>query len=188
MRKCIIICAPSGAGKTTIVQYLLKQKKLNLRFSVSATTRSKRTNEQNGIDYHFISIPEFKKRISENKFIEWEEVYEDTYYGTLKNEIEKIWKSGGNVIFDVDVEGGLNLKKYFGKNAAAIFIQPPSLEVLKQRLMQRGTETEEKIESRIKKANKELAYAPLFNYVVINNNLEIACKETQQIIETFFEE
>ncbi|NUM50753.1 MAG: guanylate kinase [Flavobacteriales bacterium] len=187
MPKCIIICAPSGAGKTTIVHYLLKQNK-NLQFSVSATTRQKRENEQHGKDYYFITVEEFKKNISENKFVEWEEVYEGTYYGTLKKEIERCWNNGHHVVFDVDVEGGLNLKKYFGEKAIALFIHPPSLEVLKQRLQKRGTETSEKIESRIVKAEKELAYAPLFTHVIMNNQLEVACEETLAIIDKFLNE
>lgn len=142
--KCVILCAPSGSGKTSIAKFLLQKPELNLEFSVSATTREKRPGEIDGKDYYFLTVEEFKQKIENDEFIEWEEVYEGVYYGTLKSEIERIWKDGKNVLFDVDVEGGISLTKYFGEKALAIFIQPPSIEELKKRLRKRGTENEEK--------------------------------------------
>ena len=148
--KCVIFCAPSGAGKTTIVRHLLNCFS-ELQFSVSACTRSKRENEVNGKDYYFLSVNEFKKRIENNEFIEWEEVYNGNYYGTLKSEIERIWKQGKVVIFDVDLEGGINLKKYFGENALSVFVQPPSVDALEKRLRSRNTESEESLQKRVNK-------------------------------------
>lgn len=182
--KCIILCAPSGAGKTSITKYLLG-KDLNLEFSISACNRKKRPNETNGIDYHFLSTEDFKSKIKTNEFIEWEEVYDNMFYGTLKSEIERIWKSGKNVIFDVDVKGGLSLTNYFGDNALAIFIQPPSLEELERRLRNRGTESEETVQRRISKASHELAFAKEFDKVILNNKLEDAQKEAYNIIKSF---
>ena len=183
--KCVILCAPSGSGKTSIAKYLLQKPELNLEFSVSATTREKRPGEADGKDYYFLTVDEFKKKIENDEFIEWEEVYEGVYYGTLKSEIERIWKDGKNVLFDVDVEGGISLTKYFGEKALALFIQPPSIEELKIRLRKRGTETEEKIKQRIDKAAKEMEYSKWFDTIVINDDLEKAQKEVYLYVKTF---
>ncbi|RMG75925.1 MAG: guanylate kinase [Bacteroidetes bacterium] len=185
--KCIIISAPSGAGKTTIVHHLLKIFP-ELEFSVSATSRPRRANEQNGKDYYFLSPEEFKKRIENNEFIEWEEVYPNQYYGTLKSEIERIWNEGKHVIFDVDVVGGLNLKKIFKDRALAIFIMPPSMEVLEERLRQRKTEAEEKIKMRLNKAKEEIAKAKEFDKIVVNDNLSHAVADAEKFIRNFLNE
>jgi guanylate kinase len=182
--KAIIFCAPSGAGKTTLVKHLLKQK-LGLEFSVSATSRKARVGEKNGKDYYFISNEEFKKKIKEDAFIEWEEVYEGTIYGTFKAEIERIWKNGKHVIFDVDVEGGINLKKYFGEKALAIFVKPPSIEVLRQRLMGRGTEDPEMLEKRVSKAAQEIARGVHFECTLVNDDLEKAKLESEKLVHDF---
>jgi len=182
--KCIILCAPSGAGKTSITKYLLTQD-LGLEFSISACNREKRENEEDGVDYHFLTTEAFKNKIDNNEFVEWEEVYADNYYGTLKSEIARIWRKGHNVIFDVDVEGGLSLTKYFGEKALAIFIQPPSIEALEERLRSRGTEDEEKIQKRLDKAEKELGYAKWFDTIVINENLEQAQQEVLARVSSF---
>ncbi len=183
--KCVILCAPSGSGKTSIAKYLLSQPDFNLEFSVSATTREKRPGEENGKDYYFLSVEEFKQKIDNDEFIEWEEVYDGIFYGTLKSEIDRIWKAGKNVLFDVDVEGGISLTKYFGEKALAIFIQPPSIEELKKRLRKRGTETEEKIKQRIEKAAKEMEYSKWFDTIVVNDDLEKAQKEVALYVKTF---
>ena len=182
--KCIILCAPSGAGKTSITKYLLQQD-LGLEFSISACTRAKRPNETNGIDYYFLTINDFKQKIKNNEFIEWEEVYANNFYGTLTSEITRIWKSGKHVIFDVDVKGGLNLSKHFGKNALAIFIKPPSINELEKRLRNRGTESEETIQRRINKATEEMEYEKLFDVSVENNQLEVAQKEVYTVVKSF---
>jgi len=182
--KCIIFSAPSGAGKTTLVHYLLRNMD-NLEFSVSAASRELRGREIDGKDYHFLSIQEFKSKIEANEFVEWEEVYKDNYYGTLKSEILKRWDNGKVVVFDVDAEGGINLKKIFGENALSIFIKPPSLFVLEQRLKNRRTETEESIRIRLQKANTELSKSDQFDYVLLNDNLEIACAEAKAKVEEF---
>lgn len=182
--KCIILCAPSGAGKTSITKYLLQQN-LGLEFSVSACTRAKRPNEADGVDYYFLTVEEFKNKVKKDDFIEWEEVYVNNFYGTLKSEIERIWKSGKHVIFDVDVKGGLNLSKYFGKNALAIFIKPPSINELEKRLRNRGTESEETIQRRINKATEEMAYETKFDVSVENSQLEIAQQEVYSIVKSF---
>lgn len=182
--KCIILCAPSGAGKTSITKYLLSQD-LGLEFSVSACTRGKRENEVDKVDYYFLSPEDFKSKIENDEFVEWEEVYNDNFYGTLKSEISRIWESGKNVIFDVDVEGGLSLTKYFGEKALAIFIKPPSVESLEERLRSRATETEDKILKRLSKAEKELGYAKWFDTVIVNDNLEEAQQETLAIVKSF---
>jgi guanylate kinase len=182
--KCIILCAPSGAGKTSITKFLLKQD-LGLEFSISACNREKRTGEIDGMDYHFLTTEDFKRRIDNNEFVEWEEVYKDNFYGTLKTEINRIWNSGKNVIFDVDVEGGLSLTKHFGEKALAIFIQPPSIEDLEKRLRGRGTEDEEKIQKRLEKAEKELGYSKWFDTIIVNDNLETAQKEVLTIVKSF---
>jgi len=182
--KCIILCAPSGAGKTSITKYLLQQN-LNLKFSVSACNREARSEETNGVDYHFLTTQNLKKRIEEDDFIEWEEVYKDNYYGTLKSEINKIWESGNSVIFDVDVEGGLSLTKHFGEKALAIFIDPPSFEALEERLRARGTEDEEKIQKRLAKAGKEMEYSKWFDHIIVNDNLETAQQEAFTLVKSF---
>lgn len=182
--KCIILCAPSGAGKTSITKYLLQQN-LGLEFSISACTRAKRPNEADGIDYYFLTVEEFRRRVAASEFIEWEEVYADNFYGTLKSEIERIWNSGKHVIFDVDVKGGLNLSKHFGKNALAIFIKPPSINELEKRLRNRGTESEETIQRRINKATEEMSFEKKFDVSVENNQLEVAQKEVCDIVKSF---
>jgi len=182
--KCIILCAPSGAGKTSITKFLLTQE-LDLEFSISACNREKRKNEIDGVDYYFLSTEDFKRKIDNDEFVEWEEVYNDNYYGTLKTEINRIWNNGKNVIFDVDVEGGLSLTKHFGEKAIAIFIQPPSIEALESRLRGRGTEDEEKIQKRIEKAEQELNYSKWFDTIIINENLEKAQKEALTIVKSF---
>jgi len=182
--KCIIFSAPSGAGKTTIVRYLLRQIP-QLEFSISAASRQPRGREVHGLDYHFLTVDDFKNKIKSDEFVEWEEVYKDNYYGTLKSEVKKAWNKGKIVVFDVDAQGGLNLKKIFGDNALSIFIKPPSLFVLEQRLKNRRTETKEQIEMRLKKAEEELSYANQFDYVLLNDNLEKACYEIKNIILKF---
>ena len=168
--KCIIFSAPSGAGKTTIVRALLDRFD-QLSFSISACSRQPRPNEIHGKDYYFLSAEEFRSKIKSNEFIEWEEVYEDHYYGTLRNEVERLWRDGKTVVFDVDVYGGIQLKKYFGANALSFFIEAPSLEELETRLRNRQTETEEKIQTRMQKAQDELEKKEQFDRVVVNDNL-----------------
>jgi guanylate kinase len=182
--KCIIFSAPSGAGKTTIVHRLLSE--LNtLEFSVSACSRESRPNEKNGVDYYFLGVEDFQKKIKEQAFVEWEEVYPNNYYGTLKSEIERIWSHNKVVIFDVDVVGGLNLKRYFGENALAVFVQPPSMKILEERLRSRKTESEEKIHMRISKANFEMDRAQEFDYILVNNQLDVAVAEIKGEIVQF---
>lgn len=183
--KAIIFSAPSGSGKTTIVKHLLENNP-DLGFSISASTRDKRgRTEQNGKDYYFLSPADFKKKIDNNEFIEWEEVYEGNFYGTLKSEIDRIWSEGKNVIFDVDVKGGLNLKKYFGDNALAVFVKVPSLEVLKERLHDRGTETSENLSRRLFKAEFEMGFCDRFDVVLVNENLERSLQEAQCLYDNF---
>jgi guanylate kinase len=182
--KLIIFSAPSGAGKTTIVQHLLT-KFPELEFSVSATTRDPRGNEQNDKAYHFISKEEFLHLIAKKQFVEFEEVYSGTFYGTLRTEIERIWKKGKTVIFDIDVEGGLHLKRKYDGNALAIFVQPPSLAVLKERLIGRGTDSEDKLKERFAKAEKELNYAPKFDIILKNHDLQTACTEAEILVKHF---
>lgn len=182
--KCVIFSAPSGAGKTTIVHRLLNEN-LGLAFSVSACSRDPRPNEKNGIDYHFLGIEGFQNKIQEDAFLEWEEVYTNNFYGTLKSEIQRIWAEGKTVIFDVDVIGGLNLKKTFGKNALAIFVQPPTVEELEHRLRTRSTETEDKIQQRLAKSAKELSYANQFDYILVNDILDEACQTAKEKIIAF---
>lgn len=171
--KCIIFSAPSGAGKTTLVHKLLESSP-QYAFSISACSRDPRINEENGKDYYFIGLEGFKKKIQENAFVEWEEVYRDNFYGTLKSELTRLWSAGKTVVFDVDVVGGLNLKKFFKNNALAIFVQPPNMEILEQRLRNRKTESEEKIQTRIAKAHEEIKRANEFDVIVENNILEDA--------------
>ncbi len=184
--KLVIISAPSGAGKTTIVRHLLESG-LNLAFSVSATTRPPRGNEKDGIDYFFLTAAEFRKRIGNNEFVEWEEVYKDILYGTLKSELERIWANGNHVIFDVDANGGINLKRIFGTRSIAIFIMPPSVEELDSRLHKRGTEESEKIRMRVNKAMEEMDLANQFDSVIINHHLDKAKEEALKIVTSFLE-
>lgn len=184
--KLIIFSAPSGAGKTSIVRQLM-QDMPNLAFSVSACTREQRPGEINGKDYYFLTIDEFKQKIANNEFVEWEEVYANGFYGTLRSEIENIRNSGKHVLFDVDVEGGLNLKKIYGSDALAIFVQPPSVDVLEARLRGRGTESEESLKKRLDKAIKELDYYPKFDVVILNDVLAEAVAEARQKIDTFIQ-
>jgi len=182
--KLVIISAPSGAGKTTIVKHLLDNG-LNLAFSVSATTRPIRGNETDGEDYFFLTVHEFKKKIENNEFVEWEEVYKDLFYGTLKSELERIWANGNHVLFDVDVKGGISLKNEFGTNAIAIFIMPPSVTELENRLVKRGTDTPEKIRIRVEKANNELKLANQFDLIIVNHQLDKAKEEALKIVTSF---
>ena len=182
--KLIIFSAPSGAGKTTIVRHLLS-KIPELAFSISATTREPRGDEKNGKDYYFITKEDFLHRIAKKQFVEFEEVYSGTFYGTLREEIERIWKKGKTVIFDIDVEGGLHLKRKYDGNALAIFVQPPSLDVLKERLLGRGTDNNEKLKERFIKAEKELNYAPKFDIILKNHDLHVACSEAYDLVTNF---
>jgi guanylate kinase len=184
--KAIVVSAPSGAGKTTLVRHLLVAMPV-LEFSVSAASRQKRDGETDGKDYYFITADDFRSRISKDEFVEWEEVYPGSYYGTLKSELERIWQKHGIPIFDVDVIGGLNLKKYFGDAALAIFIQPPSIEILGQRLYHRGTESEESLKNRLSKAEYELGFAPQFDTIIVNDNLETKCAEIVTIVSDFLD-
>ena len=183
--KLIVLSAPSGAGKTTIVRHLLEQKELNLAFSISATSRAKRNDEINAKDYYFLSIEEFEKHIKLDSFLEWEEVYQNNFYGTLKSEVERIWAKGKHVIFDVDVVGGLRIKNKFSEKTLAIFINPPSIDDLIVRLRKRQTESDDKINMRISKASKEIEKAPLFDYIIDNKILEKAKDEAYQKVLDF---
>ncbi|MDT0606046.1 guanylate kinase [Croceitalea rosinachiae] len=183
--KLLIFSAPSGSGKTTIVRHLLEQPELNLAFSVSATSRTRRGKEKNGEHYYFISITEFKQHIKNDDFLEWEEVYRDNFYGTLKSEVERLWAEGKNVIFDIDVAGGLRIKKKFPKETLAVFVKPPSVDELKIRLKKRSTESDDKINMRIAKASVELATAPQFDAVIKNYDLDIALNEAHKLVADF---
>lgn len=185
--KLIIFSAPSGSGKSTIINYLLQQS-LRLRFSISATSRAPRGTEKNGVEYYFLTPEEFKMRIAQGDFLEYEEVYTDKFYGTLKSEVERIIQEGDNVIFDVDVVGGCNIKRFYGDRALSVFIQPPSIEELRKRLIGRGTDTPEVIESRIAKAAYELGFADKFDVVVVNDDLETAKAKALQVIQAFLAE
>jgi guanylate kinase len=182
--KLVILSAPSGAGKSTIIKHIL-DKELPLEFSISATSRKPRGNEKNGVEYHFLTPEHFKAKIKEGDFIEYEEVYLDRFYGTLKSEVEKKLAEGKNIILDVDVAGGLNIKKMYGKNALLIFIYPPSIEELQSRLEKRGTETPEVIADRVSKATYELSLASKYDAIVVNDRLENAKKETIELINKF---
>lgn len=182
--KLIIFSAPSGSGKTTIVKDVLK-KIPDLEFSISACSRKPRQNEENGRDYYFLTEEEFRKGIENNDFVEWEEVYLGQLYGTLKSELERIWNKGNHVVFDVDVVGGLNIKKMFPENSLSVFIKAPSIEILRQRLIKRGTENPEQVEKRVNKASYEMSFAPMFDLIIINDILETAIQETIDKIEEF---
>lgn len=182
--KLVIFSAPSGSGKTTIVQHLLKRD-FKLEFSISATSRPKREHEVNGKDYYFLSVEEFKTKIENDEFLEWEEVYEGCFYGTLKSEVDQIRQKGHNVIFDVDVVGGINIKKYYKEEALAIFIQPPSIEELEKRLRSRNTDSEEVIVKRVEKFRFELGFSNQFDKIIINDKLEDALTEAESLLESF---
>ncbi len=183
--KLLIFSAPSGAGKTTIVKRLLEKHGDKISFSISASTRAPRGQEENGVDYYFISTDDFLHKVAKHEFIEFEEVYSGTFYGTLRSEVERIWEAGKHVIFDIDVVGGLRLKSKFPDQALAIFVNPPSLEVLKERLKGRGTDSEEKLQERFAKAELELSYADKFDVILQNNDLETACAEAERLVLDF---
>lgn len=186
MNKLIIFSAPSGSGKSTIINYLLEQG-LNMAFSISATSRPPRGQEQHGVEYFFLSPEEFRQRIANDEFLEYEEVYTDRFYGTLKSQVENQLAAGQNVVFDVDVVGGCNIKQFYGDRALSVFIQPPSIEELRRRLEGRGTDAPEVIESRLAKAAYELSFAPKFDVVIVNDNLDTAKAETLKVIREFLE-
>lgn len=183
--KLIVFSAPSGSGKTTIVKHLLEKKDLNLGFSVSCTSREARGDEKDGENYYFISLEQFKQHIKNGDFLEWEEVYRDNFYGTLKTEVERIWSQGKNVIFDIDVVGGLRIKKKYPEKTLAVFVKPPSIDELKIRLKKRQTESDDRINMRIAKASVELATAPQFDYIIKNNDLETALREARDLVAEF---
>ena len=186
--KVLIFSAPSGSGKSTIVNHILGIYPDTMEFSVSATSRPPRGEEQDGKEYYFLTAEEFKALIKEDKLVEYEEVYEGRYYGTLKSECERIWAAGHVIIFDVDVKGGVNLKKYFGDAALSIFITAPSVEVLRERLVNRGTDSPEAIEERVAKAAEEMEYAPKFDYVLVNDDLKTAYAESEKVVEDFLDD
>ncbi|MGY5846112.1 guanylate kinase [Salegentibacter sp. HM20] len=183
--KLIVFSAPSGSGKTTIVQHLLKHKELNLEFSISATSRAPRGDEVDGKNYYFLSTEDFKKKIKNDEFLEWEEVYRDNFYGTLKAEVERIWAEGKNVIFDIDVVGGLDIKNIYPEKTLAVFVKPPSIEELKIRLKKRKTESDDKINMRVAKASIELATAPQFDFIIENHHLDTALKEAYDLVANY---
>jgi guanylate kinase len=186
MGSLLIVSAPSGSGKSTIVQWLMKEHpELNLYFSISCTSRPPRGTEQNGVEYFFLTEEEFREKVANDEFLEYEEVYAGRFYGTLKQQVERQLESGQNVVFDVDVKGGVNIKKFYGERALSLFIQPPSVEELRRRLEGRGTDTPEAIESRLAKAEYELTFAPQFDHVVVNDDLETAKQETLQLVKDF---
>ena len=184
--KMLIVSAPSGSGKSTIVQWLMQEHpELKLYFSISCTSRAPRGTEQNGVEYFFLTPEEFRSKIQDNEFLEYEEVYENRFYGTLKQQVERQREAGQNVVFDVDVKGGVNIKKYYGDEALSLFIQPPSVEELRRRLEGRGTDTAEAIEQRLAKAEYELTFAPQFDRIIVNDNLETAKQETLDVVSDF---
>ena len=184
--KVIIFSAPSGSGKSTIVSHILKLHP-EMEFSVSATSRAPRGQERNGIEYHFFTSDEFRKMIAEDKFVEYEEVYAGSFYGTLKSEVQRIWDKGHVIIFDVDVKGGVNLKKYFGDKALSVFIQAPSVEELRKRLVARGTDSAEAIAKRVAKASEEMTYADKFDYILVNDDLQKAYAEAEKVVDDFLQ-
>ena len=182
----LIVSAPSGSGKSTIVQWLMKEHpELKMYFSISATSRAPRGTEQNGVEYFFLTPEEFRQRIENDEFLEYEEVYQDRFYGTLKAQVERQREAGQNVVFDVDVKGGINIKKYYCDEALSLFIQPPSVEELRRRLVGRATDTPEAIEERLAKAEYEMTFAPQFDHIIVNDDLETAKQETMQIVKNF---
>ncbi len=183
--KLFVFSAPSGSGKTTIVRHLLKQERFNLAFSISATSRAPRSNEKNGEDYYFISLEDFKQKIKNDEFLEWEEVYRDNFYGTLKSEVERIWAEEKHVIFDIDVRGGLRIKEKFPEETLAVFVKPPDINELLKRLKKRGEESDEKIAARIAKAPIELATASMFDKTIKNYDLEVALKEVEAMVDEY---
>ncbi len=183
--KLIIFSAPSGSGKSTLIESLMPHKELNLHFSISATNRPPRGKEQNGVEYFFLSTEEFKQKIEEGDFIEYEEVYPGRFYGTLKSQVEKQLAAGENVLFDIDVKGGCNVKKLYGDRAMSVFVQPPSIDVLRKRLEGRGTDSQDMIEKRLAKAEYELSFAPKFDHVVVNDQLEVAREEVYRLVADF---
>ena len=183
--KLLVFSAPSGSGKTTIVKHLLSIEELNLEFSISATSRDARGDEEHGKDYYFISLEEFKQHIKDGDFLEWEEVYRDNFYGTLKSEIERIWAKGKNVIFDIDVAGGLRIKRRYPTETLAVFVKPPSIDELKIRLKKRSTESDDKINMRIAKASVELATAPQFDMIIKNYDLDVAKQDAYLLVKEF---
>lgn len=185
--KLIIFSAPSGSGKTTLVRHILKTFPEYIDFSISATSRPKRGVEVHGKDYHYLTVEEFKDKVSKNEFLEWEEVYAGTHYGTLRSEVERIWAKGKAVIFDIDVEGGLNLKNQFKDDAYAVFVMPPSIKILEERLNSRSTDSKDSIARRIAKAEKELKTAELFDVFILNENLEEACAKAEELVSAFLE-
>jgi guanylate kinase len=183
--KLIVFSAPSGSGKTTIVHHLLNQKGLNLDFSVSVTSRGKRGDEVDGKDYHFISLRDFKEHINNDDFVEWEEVYSNNFYGTLKSEVNRIWSIGKHAIFDIDVIGGLRIKKKFPEQTLSVFVKPPSIEVMEERLRKRKTDTEVKIKERVTKAEREFEYANEFDVILVNDDLDTAKNEAYNLVKDF---
>jgi guanylate kinase len=183
--KLIIIAAPSGAGKTSVTRHLLRTLPEQLAFSISCATRPPRNNEKDGVDYYFISVNEFKKRISHHEFVEWEMVYEGKYYGTLRSELERIWQQGKSPLLDVDVKGGINIQQLFPETSLSLFIEPPSIEELKRRLEARGTETPDTLQARIEKASYELSFKNEFDHVIVNDRLERACDEAEAVVREF---
>jgi len=189
MAKLLIVSAPSGSGKSTIVNWLMQEHpELKLYFSISCTSRAPRGTEQDGVEYFFLTAEEFRKKIENDEFLEYEEVYEDRFYGTLKAQVERQLEAGQNVVFDVDVKGGINIKKFYGDRAMSLFIQPPSIEELRRRLEGRGTDTPEAIESRLAKAEYEMTFAPQFDHIVVNDDLETAKQEALKLIKAFLHE
>ena len=186
--KLLIFCAPSGSGKSTLVQWLMKEHpELNLRFSISCTTRQPRGTEQNGVEYFFISPDEFRQKIAEDAFVEYEEVYTDKFYGTLKSQVQTQIERGENVMFDIDVKGGCNIKQQYGDEALSLFIQPPSIEELRRRLTGRGTDSAEMVEQRLAKAEYEMSFAPKFDRIIINDDLEKAKEDVYSVIKEFLD-
>lgn len=183
--KLVIIAAPSGAGKTSVTRHLLQTLSKELAFSVSCATRPPRIYEKDKVDYYFISVEEFKERISNNEFVEWEMVYEGKYYGTLKTELERIWKMGKSPLLDVDVKGGINIQQQFPTSSLSLFIEPPSIEELEKRLKARGTETPDSLLARLNKASYEMTFKSQFDKIVLNDNLDRACKEAEELVREF---